>query len=193
GIDEMLREGQSIAHLGMLDNIYFLPFRSHGTILLVTAVAFLVLICLALTSFVAAVLRRWSKKVQRNESAGRTASRVATFIPLATAVAFICAFAYLPGGPLFDSTILRLAFTALAGIIAVATLAAVFSAVRLLRDAAAPTLGKTQALLVVTSGVALTVVMLSFWVPVSWRSSDGGIDHLAKRAHDAGIFVQSTL
>jgi imidazolonepropionase-like amidohydrolase len=30
GIDEMLRERQSLAHIGMLDNIYFLPFSSHG-------------------------------------------------------------------------------------------------------------------------------------------------------------------
>src|SRR2546422_684801 len=50
-----------------------------------------------------------------------------------------------------------------------------------------------QALLAVTSAVALTVVMLGFWVPVSWRSSDVGIDRLAKRVHDAGMFVQSTL
>src|SRR5207244_4658266 len=67
------------------------------------------------------------------------------------------------------------------------------STVRLFRDAAAPTLAKMRALLVITSAVALTVVMLGFWVPVSWRSSDGGIDRVAKRVHDAGIFVQSTL
>src|SRR5439155_7933933 len=64
---------------------------------------------------------------------------------------------------------------------------------RLLRETAAPTLGKVQALLAVTSAVALTVVMLGFWVPVSWRSSDAGIHRVAKRVHDAGIFVQSTL
>jgi len=50
-----------------------------------------------------------------------------------------------------------------------------------------------QASLVIMSAVALTVVMLGFWVPVSWRSSDGGIDRVAKRVYDAGIFVQSTL
>jgi hypothetical protein len=66
-------------------------------------------------------------------------------------------------------------------------------AVRLFSDVAAPTLGKVQALLAVTSAVALTVAMLGFWVPVSWRSSDGGIDRVAKRVDDAGIFVQSTL
>src|SRR5215472_13818705 len=63
GIDEMLQAGQSIAHLGMLSNIYFLPFTSHTTALLVTAVASLILIGLALTSAVAALIRRWSKKV----------------------------------------------------------------------------------------------------------------------------------
>src|SRR5260370_36158941 len=58
-IDELLRARQSIAHIGMLDNIYFLPFSSHTTILLVTAAASLVLICLALSSSVAAVDRRF--------------------------------------------------------------------------------------------------------------------------------------
>lgn len=74
-----------------------------------------------------------------------------------------------------------------------ATLIAGFLTVRYLRDAASPTMGRAQALLAVTSEVALTVVMLGFWVPVSWRSSDGGIDRVAKRVHDAAIFVQSTL
>src|SRR5215472_18232913 len=50
GIDEMLQERQSIAHLGMLSNIYFLPLTSHQTILFVTAVTSLSLICIALTS-----------------------------------------------------------------------------------------------------------------------------------------------
>src|SRR5262249_38666267 len=85
------------------------------------------------------------------------------------------------------------AFTVLAGIVTAATLIVGFSAVRVLRDAGASMLGKMQALLVVTSAVALTAVMLAFWVPVSWRSSDGGIDRMAKRVHDAGIFVQSPL
>jgi hypothetical protein len=68
-----------------------------------------------------------------------------------------------------------------------------FVAVRLLRDVAVPTIGKIQASLVGTSALALTVVMLTFWVPVSWRSSDNGIDRLAKRVRGAGMFVQSTL
>jgi hypothetical protein len=56
-----------------------------------------------------------------------------------------------------------------------------------------PFIGKMQVLLAVTSASAVTIVMASFWVPVSWRSSSSGIDHLAKRIHDAGLPVQSTL
>src|SRR5712691_860557 len=69
GIDEMLRERQSIAHMGMVGNLYFLPFSSHTTILLVTAVASLILICIALASVVAAIVLRSSKKVLRRQSA----------------------------------------------------------------------------------------------------------------------------
>jgi imidazolonepropionase-like amidohydrolase len=184
GIDEMLRARQSIAHVGVLDNIYFLPFSSHTTILFISAVGTLILICLTLTSSIAAVIGR---------SAVERRSRLTGMIALSAAGAFACAFAFLPGSPLFNSTFLRVAFTMLAGIVAGATLAYVLLAVRLLRNRAVPTFWKTHALLVVTSAVAVTVVMLSFWVPISWRSSNGGMDRLAKRVHDAGMFVQSTL
>jgi dolichol kinase len=193
GIDEMLRARQSIAHMGMVANLYFLPFSSHRTVLLVTAIASLILICIALTSIVATIVSRSSKKVLRRQSAAGTMRKLTGMIALATAGAFICVFAYLPGGPLFNSVFIRLAFTGLTGVVTAATLMAGFFAVRILRDAAARTLEKVQASLAVTSAVALTVVMLGFWVPVSWRSSDGGIDRLAKRVHNAGIFVQSTL
>ena len=50
--------------------------------------------------------------------------------------------------------------------------------------------GRMQASLVVTSAVALTVVMLGFWVPISWRSSGGGIDRVAKQCfHESRLFL----
>ena len=193
GIDEMLQQRQSIAHLGMLDNIYFLPFSSHTTVLLVTAVAGFILMCLALASVITAVVSRRSKKVPRNKPAFGTITKLTGMLALAAAAAFVCAFAYLPGGPLSSSTLLRLAFTALSGVVATVTVITGLRAVRLLRDAMAPVLVRVQALLAVASAVVLTAALLDFWVPVSWRSSDGGIDRLAKRVHDARIFVQSTL
>src|SRR5262245_4613632 len=112
GIDEMLQARQSIAHLGMLSNIYFLPFSSHTTALLVTAIAILILICMSLTS-VEAVIRRRSKNMRRSESAVGTIGKLTGMIALTTAGAFVCVFAFLPGGPLFNSTFLRVAFTVL--------------------------------------------------------------------------------
>jgi Amidohydrolase family len=188
GIDEMLQEQQSLAHVGMLNNIYFLPLASNTMVLLVTAVSTLVLICTALAS----VVRSFSKR-QRRASALGTIRTLNGTLAIAAVAAFMCAGMFMPGGPLFNSTFFRLVFTTLSGIVAAVTVIAVVSAVRLLRHAVVPTSGKIEAVLVPTSAVALTVVMLTFWVPVSWRSSDGGIDRLAKRVHDAGIFVQSTL
>jgi hypothetical protein len=192
-IDDMLQARQSLAHLGTLDNIWFLPFRSHVATLLASAVAILLLICMALTSLGTVVLRRWWKKTQPADSIGQNISRMTGFIALAAVAAFICAFTYLPGGPLFDSTFSRLAFTVLGGIITAATFRLGFSAIGLLRRAGAPVISKMKVLLAITCAAALSGLMLSFWVPVSWRSSDGGIDRLAKQVHEAGIFVQSTL
>jgi amino acid transporter len=129
GIDEMLQAQQSIAHVGMLNNIYFLPFSSHTNTLLVTVVAALILIGLALTHVVAAVLRRGSKNVRGSESVD-TVNTLSGVLALITAIAFICAFTYLPGGPLFDSIFLRLVFTAVTGVMVVGTLAAGFYAIR---------------------------------------------------------------
>jgi len=193
GLDDMLQAQQSIAHLGMLSNIYFLPLASHTMVLFVTASASLVLIGIALSSGAAAVIRRLSKKSCSNGSSATTIGKLTGWVALSAVGAFLCAFAYLPGGPLFDSTLLRLAFTVLTGWITAAAMIVGLAAFRLLLDAAASTLGKIQALLAATSAVALAVVMLAFWVPVSWRSSDVGINRLAKRIHDSGIFVQSTL
>jgi hypothetical protein len=192
GLDEMLRERQSIAHVGMLSNIYFLPFINNTMVLLVTIGAVLVHICVALASAVALVVRRFSTRQPRT-SASRSIAALNGIVAVAAVTAFLCGLAFLPGGPLFDSTFLRVAFTLLSAIVAAATISALFVAVRLLRDIAAPTARKIHALLVGASALALTVVMLTFWVPVSWRSSDSGNDRVAKRVRDAGMFVQSTL
>jgi hypothetical protein len=131
GIDEMLRARQSIAHLGMLDNIYFLPLRSHATILLVAAAATLILICLALTSGVAAVIRQLSKKTRAvTDPRIGTISKWTGIIALAAVGAFVTALLFLPGDPLFNSTLFRVAFTVFTGLVTTATLIAGFARTR---------------------------------------------------------------
>src|SRR5207247_135775 len=50
-----------------------------------------------------------------------------------------------------------------------------------------------QASLASFASVALVCAVLLFWLPLAWRSSDIGIERLARRIHEAGIPVQTTL
>ena len=43
------------------------------------------------------------------------------------------------------------------------------------------------------AGIVFAYAALVFWLPVAWRSSDWGIERLAKRVRDAGIPIQTTL
>src|SRR5262249_27179113 len=94
GIDEMLRARQSFAHVGILLPISFLPFTSHRIFLLVTAVASLYLIWIALVSGVAAVMQRGSKKARLIDPSTRGVSRATALIALVATAAFLCALAY---------------------------------------------------------------------------------------------------
>jgi hypothetical protein len=66
----------------MLSSVYFLPLTSHTKILLVTAVASLILSCIALISAVAAIIRRWSNKVLGSKSPFETISKQSGIIVL---------------------------------------------------------------------------------------------------------------
>ena len=88
GIDEMLRERQNVAHVGMLSNIYFLPFSSNTNVLLITIGAVLVLICMALASAVLAVMRRFSRRQQQKPGRRSVATLNAT-IALVAVAAFL--------------------------------------------------------------------------------------------------------
>src|SRR4029453_12249121 len=74
-----------------------------------------------------------------------------------------------------------------------ATVMAIVIVRRRLGDATASMSAALHALTVAAAGAVLTILLFTFWIPVSWRSSDEGIDGLAQRIRDAGIYVQSTL
>jgi hypothetical protein len=100
---------------------------------------------------------------------------------------------FLPGGPLFDSVTLRLAFTSLILLMVAATVVLVVWTAAIWRDANASRLARAQAALGSSASLAFVCAALVFWLPVAWRSSNGGIERLARRLHDAGIPVQTTL
>ena len=172
GIGVLLQARQPLAHVGNLSNIYFLPMATHTGVLIVTATAFFVLIGAAALSR-PPPLTRW--------------------MALSSLLAFLCLSLLLPGGPLYGSLLLRTIATALALLVALAAAVSVSLTVRMWRDARAPALTRMRALVSSVAGVALAAVLAIFWTPVAWRSSDRGIDALARRVHDAGIPVLSTL
>ena len=156
GLDALLDNRQSLAHVGNLTNLYFLPIPTHLFLAAITALAILVVLVTPLV-----------------KGPHRRVSAVAALVTLGVVSLMGTT---LPGGPLCDSTTARLAAT---GATVAASAIALFLLIR--RSPAC-----------VATGVA-AALFAGFWLPVLWRSSDGGIARLATRLHDADISVQSTL
>lgn len=191
GLDALLEARQPLAHLGTLSNIYFLPLASHRGWLIATIAAFAILMAIGAAGNAIAVSRWW----RDTGSAAHGASRVRWLVNsglLASALAGIAAALFLPGGTMFASTALRVLFTVLIVLLAVATTLLVMTSAALWRaDAPAATLAHSG--IATLASLALSVAGIAFWTPVIWRSSDAGIEYLARRLRDADIPVQTTL
>jgi hypothetical protein len=108
-------------------------------------------------------------------------------------LSFAIAGLVLPGGPLFDSTTLRMCFTTLMLLAAAATVRVALMTDRVWGSPGVTLASRTHAVVVSLACVAGVLAGLVFWVPVAWRSSDVGIERVAKRLADAGIPVQTTI
>ena len=193
GLEVALRARQPLAHLGTLSNIYFLPLNAMRGWLFLTAAALITLIAVLTAGGVAAFLRRWQSARPR-PSARLSRIRVLAGIVVAAWVpAVVSATLFLPGGPLFDSFALRVAFTALILVAAAATVGLVVATVGIWRDASMSSASRVRAVVVSVASLAAVWAGLVVWVPVAWRSSDRGIEQLASRVHEAGIPVMTTL
>jgi hypothetical protein len=188
GLDAMLRAHQPLAHVGMLTNVYFLPLLSHTTTILVTAGALGVLLLLVLIAAGRSVARR-----SHDRQSKRSRQPLAALTLAWTVVAFVVAAASSPGGPKSDSVVLRVVFTAMAIGVAVATVGSIALTVRRSDTVSAPGYGRLELAVASCAMIVLTWTLATFWVPVSWRSTERGIARLANRIHDAGIPVQTTL
>jgi hypothetical protein len=193
GLDEMLAAHQDIAHLGMLLNVYFLPMSSHPRLLLATLVAAVALVLTALIAVVHLIFRRTKNPRANGDPANRLARKLSASTGLATIAAAFVATAFLPGGPLFDSTALRLLFTVLAAVIVILSALACAQVVFRIRGTRVSGFGRFHAVVGGASSAVLAFTLVTFWVPIAWRSSDSGIKAMAKRMKAAGISVQSTL
>ena len=193
GLEVLLRARQPLAHIGTLSNIYFLPLNAIRDWLFLTAAALIILIAFVTAGGVAAIVRRRQSALPRR-SAGLSRIRVLAGIVVAAWVpAVVSAALFLPGGPLFESLALRVAFTALILVAAVATVWLGVVTVGVWRDAGVSSASRVRAAVVSLASLAAVWAGLAVWVPVAWRSSDRGIERLASRFHEAGIPVMTTL
>ena len=193
GLDALLQSRQSLAHVGMLTNIHFLPAVSNFEFFVIVGVALLTLIVIVFAWGVAAVAARGRREAARQP---RTVSRLRAltgWVLAGSLAAAGCAALFLPGGPLFDSLALRLVFTALAALICAVTVALLLAAIGVWRGSSASRFARLQAASASLAGLGLVYAALMFWIPVAWRSSAVGIERLAERVADADIWVQTSM
>jgi hypothetical protein len=97
----------------------------------------------------------------------------------------------LPGGPGSERPILRWMLTLIGAAFVVAL---VLLAMRMsLRWRVATVSVRVLGALAVCAGGVFAWTLTTLWIPVSWRSSDGGMAEVVARLRDAGVSVQSTL
>src|SRR5207247_1810356 len=119
GLDALLEARQPLAHMGMLSNIYFLPLAGNRTWLVSTAAALAALTLAIIASGMVAPSR---------------VRVIAILVWVGDVLAVLCAALFFPGGPLFASVALRIAFTALTVFTAVATVSLVRSSAAIWRE-----------------------------------------------------------
>jgi hypothetical protein len=188
GLRALLAAQQPLAHVGALSNIYLLPVTANREFVLVPATSLLVLLVVTLVLLVGTL--------RRKRSGDPIASRLLRLVSALLGCLLLdtlCALTFLPGGPLHESIALRALFTALGVFCSVLSVVLARHAAATWRGPSAPLSIRLHAVAATASAFAFTFALLWFWVPVSWRSTDRGLDWLAEQVRAAGISVQTTL
>ncbi len=190
GLGALLAAGQPLAHMNMLSNIYFMPLASHSRTLMATAAGLVSL----LVASIGLALATWRQK-RRVRSPGDTqvakAARLSGALAAGGFFAAVALVSLLPGGPGSESQLLRWALT-VSGAALIVCLVLLGTAIA--NAWANATLSvRVRFALAASASTLLALLLTTFWIPISWRSSDDGIAHVTARLREAGISVQSTL
>lgn len=187
GLEGSLEARLSLAHGSILLGGYFWPsetdaFRRHARVLRVG----LILLFVALTMF---VLERGVALVRGVPGVMSVVVAIGTLIIVAiffTARRAIASYHWLGD----EGRILS--WTGAAVVVAGITILLMYNAVRAFRTERPSTL-RLQVAISAIGALVVTFSALTFWVPVLYRSTPGGLDRLASNIRDAGIWVQTTL
>ena len=193
GLEETLRSGQSLAHIGEFNPLYFFPVRRTGDYALATGISLLALtVILAGWGLAAGVHRiRRRPKPERPPELSR-ARRLAGFALLAAVLALAAWILLVPGGPLFGRVWMLWLLTGLGAALAVLAAAAAFHVGRAWQRSVGSILSRLTATAAALAALVLAFT-LTWWVPLVWRCTDAGIRQVAADCKRAGIWVQTTL
>src|SRR5436190_519338 len=159
GIDVMLESRQSLAHVGNLGNLFFLPLQANFRFLMVSATALFLLIVVVLTWASAALVGRLRQNPPRRLPTFSRVRATTGWVLLASLAGFASAVLFFPGGPMFDSITLRVVFTIAALFIAVVAPFLWVLTAKLWRDSNATTFAGVQASLVSIATLALALCL----------------------------------
>ena len=193
GLGAALRAGESLAHAGEFNPLYFFPSRHMVPYIAAALVPFLLLV-LACLSWGAV---RGVRQLRRGTAPPRSGewSRFRSWTVLiagAAALVLLCWLFLIPGSFLYGNRVLLALFTVLGLYLGGAALVLAGLAALVWRRPGNGWLARAQAALLAACALALAVSM-AHWIPVAWRSSPGGMAKVARECRDAGIWVQSTL
>jgi imidazolonepropionase-like amidohydrolase len=189
--DAVLEARQALAHMHMLTNLYFFPLSSHLPVLVANALALFGLVLIAASSGASALMKRRRPMPARSPGSARLRALTGWLLLAALVMLLVQMDVFLAN--YLQPDVLLLVFSALTLFVLVVTVALAAAGVGLWRDRDAPAMTRLRALLTAVAGFVLLVALASFWVPASWRSTDAGVERLARQLHDAGIPVETTL
>ncbi|MBI4472306.1 MAG: amidohydrolase family protein [Acidobacteria bacterium] len=182
GFDALLEARQPLAHVYMLTNLYFWPIFSNRGHLLAGVASLVILILIAAT---------WWRPVTPLLSRARVLTCGVLLAALVVLLLLIDGF-FLDRLQLESNTFLAVLII-LAAFVGLVTTALLVLTVKIWRDSSLSMLARLRPSLAVIAGIALAITLTVFWVPVSWRATDSGVDRMARSLRDAGISVQTTL
>jgi hypothetical protein len=191
GFDALLAGRQPLAHIQALFPIYFLPLSSSRGILLANAASLLVLTSIPLMWTVRG--RRRGRDAATRDADVPTHERMLTGLLLVGGLVALSVQLDEYFRSSLTRTTLLTVFLVLTVLVAAVTVAMIVLLMRACRQPSRSIAQCLQLALVVAAGAALMVSLAFFWVPASWRYTDGGIDQVARNLRDAGIMVQTTL
>jgi hypothetical protein len=193
GLDALLEGRQSLAHIYMLTNLYFWPISSNRPMHAANALALLILLIITLSAGAAALIRRRRMPAHERPPSQTGIRTVGGLLLAAGLLALAIQLDIFVLGRIESPMLLFSLFVVLGLWIAAVTIVALDLTVRTFREPRTPASIRLNATMTSIGGLLLSIALLGFWVPMSWRATDSGIERLARSLHDAGIHVQTTL